>query len=360
VAQSSWPSPDTARVVNDSQYERLALSYGPGAGLVGSPALSSLVYGDSTGMQFKVAADRYAVVRGYEWWSGASIFTKVVAANSSGSTRIDLIVLRLSRTTWNVTVEIITGTPGAGVAPNPTQNTGSTGVWELPIGTVTVANNASTITAANVTFIGLYLAGDGRGYIAANTAALPYVPHPFEGQMVPVIATGQEYRRTAAGLWVAPVLSALKTADESVFQSSTMQDDDHLFLTLEPNATYWIDTFLMHYVAGSIIDIKFEQSFPAGATVWDAALGPETGLPNSTAVAQAYWGANLGDTTSPTNAHSLGSSTAPSGVIASWLTTIITTAGTGGVWRVRWAQLASTNTTSSLRAGSCARAFRMA
>jgi hypothetical protein len=181
VAESSWPSPSNSRLVGDDQYEKVALSYGPTGGVVGGFTSPQLVYGDSTGMQVKVAADRYALVRGHEWWSGSTIFTAAIGANASGSTRIDLVVLRLSRTTWDVNLTVIAGTPGSG-APSPVQNVGTTGSFDLPLALVTVASGASTVSAANVNYIATHLLADGGGYLVPSAAALAYVPVPGVGQ----------------------------------------------------------------------------------------------------------------------------------------------------------------------------------
>jgi hypothetical protein len=191
VAESSWPSPSNGRVVDDVQYEKLGLSYGAYGGVVGDFSSPQLVYGDSSGMQIKVAADRYAQVRGHEWWSGSSIFTKAIAANASGSTRVDLVVLRLSRTTWDVVLTVVTGTPGAG-APAATQNTGTTGSWDLPLATVSVASGAATISAANVTYVAPHLDSSGQ-YRSPSAAALAYIPHPTAG-LEASITDGTQYR----------------------------------------------------------------------------------------------------------------------------------------------------------------------
>jgi hypothetical protein len=172
VAESSWPSPSNGRVVDDSQYEKIGTLLGAVHGVLGDFTNPQLVYGDSTGRQFKVAADRYALVRGHIWWSGSSIVTVPIAANTSGSTRIDLVVLRLSRTTWDVNLVVIAGTPGAG-APASTQNSGTTGVWDMTLAQVTVANNASTITAANVAYYGVHL--DPMG----GRARIPDISRPW-------------------------------------------------------------------------------------------------------------------------------------------------------------------------------------
>lgn len=182
MAESSWPSPSNGRVVDDVQFEKMGLGLGPTAGVLGDFTSPQLVYGDSSGMQIKVAADRYALVSGHVWWSGSSIFTKSIGANASGSTRTDLVVARLSRTTWDVTIVVVAGTPGAG-APAPTQNTGTTGSYDLPLATVTVASGAGTVSAGNVTYLATHLVPNG-GYVVPSIAALTYVPAKVTGMLV--------------------------------------------------------------------------------------------------------------------------------------------------------------------------------
>jgi hypothetical protein len=217
VAESSWPSPSNSRVVDDPSYEKLALSYGPVAGVVGGFTSPQLVYGDSSGMQIKVAADRYALVRGHEWYSGSTIFTKPIGSNSSGSTRTDLVVLRLSRTTWDVTVVVIAGIPGSG-APSPTQNVGTTGSFDLPLATVTVTNGAATISAANVNYIAAHLRGDGGGYQVTQFASLAYVPVPQLGQQAILSTTGVIFYYAGTG-WAA--LFVPMTSFTPVFTSTS-------------------------------------------------------------------------------------------------------------------------------------------
>lgn len=346
MAESSWPSPDTSRVVNDFQYERLALSSGPVAGLYGSPADTALIYGDSTGMQIKVRADRYGLVRGNQWWSGGTDFTKTISANASGSTRIDLIVLRLSRTTWNTTVAVVNGTPGAGVAPSPTQNTGSTGVWELPLAAVTVANAAATITAGNVNFFGPYLANDGRGYLAVNSAALTYIPSPYNLMEVPVANDGRwRYNGT---IWRKTELWVVKQADEAKTSVTTPADDSALTLTVPPNTNYRFAAEL-GTLASDSVDGQLRWVFPSGRLDWGqinittAATG---GVPTSTV--DLNWRA---DASSPSTSLLWGGTNSPfyqpvrcRGVLA--------VGGTGGTFKLQWAQVLSSGLSSWILRGS--------
>lgn len=361
MAQSSWPSPTTSRVVDDSQYERLGLSYSGQGGLIGSPADTNLVYGDSTGMQVKVRADRYAYIRGYEWWSGATEFTKAIGANASGSTRVDLIVLRLSRTTWNVTIEVVAGTPGAG-APAVTQNTGTTGVWELPLATVSVAPSASTITAGNVTFLGVYLGSDGGGYVVGAVAALTYVPGKYDGMVVTVGRSKFLYNGTSWILFASPPLFVAKLTDESLSNNSTPQDDDHLVLSLEASARYKYKAVLLHNTMAAA-GIKSAFAIPTGAALTRYVLGAVvSGDANSGGGFHfTQWNlqerAQTGSPTAATSTGGLSQATAwdqPHIIDGHILTSA------AGDMRVRWSQATANGATTTVYAHSWFEAERVA
>lgn len=171
MAEVSYPTAGGGGVT-DARYEALIGSVLP-SGLIGSPALSSLVYADSSGRQVKVQPSRAAMVRGFRWESDGAGITRSIAANASGNPRIDLAVLRLNRNDFTVTFQVIQGAPAASpVAPAVTQNTGSTGVWELPLAAITVANNAATLAAATVADISWYL---GSTDLVGTSAAFPPV-----------------------------------------------------------------------------------------------------------------------------------------------------------------------------------------
>lgn len=150
MAELSYPTTGGGSVV-DANYEALIGQSVP-SGLIGPSNSLDLVYADSSGRQVKVRANRAAMVRGYRWQTDGAGITRSITANSSGQPRIDLAVLRLNRADWTVTFQVIAGAPAANpVAPSPTQSDGPSGVWELPLAHIAVANQASTIVAANVT-----------------------------------------------------------------------------------------------------------------------------------------------------------------------------------------------------------------
>lgn len=144
MAQDSWPSPaHNSRNVTDLEYEKIAARFSDD-GVDGSPADTAVVAA-GTGLQAVVRAGVLASVRGHAWTSGTTDVNLTVGANTSGQTRTDRVVLRLDRATWTVLAVVKQGAPGAG-APALTQDTGDTGVWEIPLARITVINNAASVT----------------------------------------------------------------------------------------------------------------------------------------------------------------------------------------------------------------------
>lgn len=160
MAESYYPAPGVTQL----QHERL-LGRALPSGLLGTPADQPLIYADGSGTrEIRIRASRQAVVEGYGWQNDSVVVTKTLAANSSGSTRVDLVVLRLNRADWSVSVQVVQGTPGAG-APSATRSasTGAgSGVYEIELATVTVANGATTLAASTVTEKAWYLGEDGQ------------------------------------------------------------------------------------------------------------------------------------------------------------------------------------------------------
>lgn len=158
MAEDSWPSVDhAAGAMSDVEFEEWA-SPATATGLVGVPTDLPLVFGDSSGRQVKFRSGRFGLVRGHTWYAGSSDVTKSVGANSSGSTRYDLAVLKMDRgDNWNVRAFVHQGTAGAGV-PAATQNTGGSGIWEFPVASIKVDSGAPTITNTDVTPLAWYLA----------------------------------------------------------------------------------------------------------------------------------------------------------------------------------------------------------
>lgn len=144
MAQNSWPSPaHNSRAVTDTEYEKIAARFSDD-GVWGSPNDTAVVT-PGAGLSVDVRSGVYGSVRGHAWYSGTSTVNLAIAANSSGSTREDLVVLRLDRSDWTVRAVVKQGTPGAG-SPGIVQQTGDTGVFEVYVAVVTVLNGASAVS----------------------------------------------------------------------------------------------------------------------------------------------------------------------------------------------------------------------
>lgn len=150
MAELSYPTSGGGSVT-DAKYEQLIGRHGP-SGLVGDFDINQpLVYADSTGRQIKVRANRAAIVRGFRWETDSAGLTVPIAANSSGQPRHDRVVLRLDRSTWTVSLQVIQGNPSSSpYTPDYVWQETGYNVWELRLARVYVAPNAVTIAAGDV------------------------------------------------------------------------------------------------------------------------------------------------------------------------------------------------------------------
>lgn len=202
MAETSYPIAGGAGVT-DNPYENL-MNHIMSIGRVHPTldyitAATDLVYGDSTGRQVKVAANSAYIVRGFRWESGTDVAVLALAANTSGKTRIDRVVLRLDRSTYTVRLAVLTGTAADSPAPPAvTQSSTSTGVYEVPLAQVTVTSNTGaglpSIIAANVKPEHNYLMPHGLNGLAANRGgALPL------GRLYHEMDTSRLYMGSSAG-----------------------------------------------------------------------------------------------------------------------------------------------------------------
>ena len=186
MAGVSWPSPThNSRSVTDAEYGHLAPWNSDGI----FPAATDVVYADSSGMQIHVRPNRYGTIQGHAWWSGSSEYSLTVATNTSGLNRVDTVVLRLDRSTWNADLAIRQGTPGAG-APTLVRNAGDTGMWEFPVADVAVDNGVSSIAGTKVKPRTLYQSGAIR-------------PCNMISDIQAVLNVGDLVYETTTGRWIA-------------------------------------------------------------------------------------------------------------------------------------------------------------
>lgn len=143
MTQTSWPfdNADTNEEQFSEIFKRLTLT-----GVVGDPSTNDLKpYGDSTGMQVKIPAG-YAFVRGFLYKNTAPDAVVPIQA-ASAFQRLDYVVLRLDPSVNSVVAAAVAGT-SANALPALTQT--DAGIFEMPIGIVTVGTGVSTIAADKV------------------------------------------------------------------------------------------------------------------------------------------------------------------------------------------------------------------
>lgn len=139
---------------------------------------------------------------------------------------------------------------------------------------------------------------------------------------------------------------AVKSADESVTSSTTLQDDNHLTHTIPQAGTYVFDLQLFCTSATDAAgDIKFAFTFPTG-TCHFKANGPDAGITGGT-IQTGQWAA-IHTATSGTSAIAMGLSSAMGGIEIRGI--LIATAS--GTLTLQWAQSTSDANASTLKAGS--------
>ncbi len=190
MAESSAPTVAGSRAVADNEYELLSSGFAAD-GVLGQWTQSTPVFADSTGRQVKVRAGFTALVGGHVYQSGTSDIVKSISANASGSTRIDMIVLGLDRSTLAVTSYVKAGTPGAGAPPALQRDARglTTGKWEIPIGMVNVVNGAANLAAGDVTNIAWF----SRGSAVATASTTPPQPDAASYTRLVHTDTGNEF-----------------------------------------------------------------------------------------------------------------------------------------------------------------------
>jgi hypothetical protein len=143
----------------------------------------------------------------------------------------------------------------------------------------------------------------------------------------------------------------LKTADQSVTDSTTLVDDNTLFFTAEANSTYVVSMNLIVYGAGTGVQIKAQMLAPSGATLYG----------QWAYVASDNWTGN--ETPAWTNGAAIDTDQAISdfaGDCAVPQSFVVKTAATSGTVKLQFAQAITSATAVSVRAGSFLRAEKVA
>lgn len=146
---------------------------------------------------------------------------------------------------------------------------------------------------------------------------------------------------------IADVDYVHKTADESVTSSTTIQNDNHLLVSVAANTEYEIIVRLA--VNGSAAaDFKMAWTMPAGCTGQRFSRGPAVSSATSTADTTTRASGLTDNFTTEINYGVF--STGQLSFVEEIL--YVVTAGTAGVVQLKWAQNASSGTATTVVAGS--------
>lgn len=137
-------------------------------------------------------------------------------------------------------------------------------------------------------------------------------------------------------------IMAIKTSDEtSGLATTTLQNDDELFVSVAANTNYNVTGWIMESATGSNPDIKINYTYPAGATFKRTDWGPAV---SSTVVADTI------DTSPQTTGDSPRASGSERSIYIQGELKVGVTAGT---FRVQWAPNTSDGAnTTTVKAGS--------
>lgn len=140
---------------------------------------------------------------------------------------------------------------------------------------------------------------------------------------------------------------AIKSANESVTSSTTLQDDDHLTVSISATGTYTFDLTLFVAAGDSAADIKAGFTFPTG-TCHFVGTGPHTGaITSGTSGVGEYFAI-----TSATSGTSfLGYGISSGATIGIRLRGVLIATATGTL-KLQWAQVTSSGTATTVLAGS--------
>jgi hypothetical protein len=159
-----------------------------------------------------------------------------------------------------------------------------------------------------------------------------------------VPAAGAKLRASVLSSLVTEVrpVTVYKTANETVNNSTTLQDDDQLLISVEANVTYDFEAEII-YNSGTTPDFKFAWTYPAGLTMFYA-------------VYAAGGGTFLGYYETEVNTPVLDGAGAAVGVL---LKGTVIVAATAGTLQLQWAQNTLTAANTVVQAGSYIRLRRI-
>lgn len=144
----------------------------------------------------------------------------------------------------------------------------------------------------------------------------------------------------------------VKSGDETITSSTTLQNDDHLFLSVAANTRYLLETFLMAIGSVNVQRIKLFWTAPSGSTLQWSLLSVFGNATSSTDAMECGTLA-IGDT---------GKINAVSSVTPTFSVPrgILLTGGSAGTLQLQWAPDNVTANSATLKSGSMLRLTRLA
>lgn len=168
------------------------------------------------------------------------------------------------------------------------------------------------------------------------------------------VPTAAELEKITDFLAAAPeVLTAYKTADESIASSIAPQNDDHLVIAVAASATYKLEGWLWWTSTSTTPDFRFDFTTPAGSSLIRGFLAQPVG--NTTSVGTVDTG-----TSGPGDGGTDDTRASINGNITGILYGSLVTGGSAGSLQLRWAQVTSDAAAVVLKAGSWMRLTRIA
>ena len=170
---------------------------------------------------------------------------------------------------------------------------------------------------------------------------------PFQGQLIYETDTGDKYFYNGTSWWPIGPLTRVKTADEIVNNSSTLQNDDHLVVPVTASSRYLWRAFIK-LTSATAADFKLDLSLPAGSSHesvsqwWHraAAVGSQAG------------DERMFNSSSPTTTVPATDGTTTAELLMGEIHGLIVVAGTAGSVQVRWAQNAANVSDTTVYASS--------
>lgn len=259
--------------------------------------------------------------------------------------RIDIVVAKVedqaysgANNLWSLAV--VAGTPAASpVAPTAPNNS-------LTLAQILVGAGVTSIVNGNITDTRIYVAAEG-GVIPCTSTQRPAVTVVPTSQLIYETDTNRFWYLRSGAFWPLGPLIAYKTAQETLASSITLQNDDHLLMPLDINATYLFKLYLI-FTSGSTVDFKFDITVPAG-----------TAFPPVNAVSIETWPSATNNliAVTPSTTQNLdgGNASTPTIVWGSFAT-----GGTAGNFQFRWAQQVSSAAANAVEKGSWLEIVRVA